>query len=73
LAEELITSVKGNLALAGMLMLTQNKKAYPILSAIIQGIEYEQKGSDAFISGDFTEKDLKNLLDLAPTIFQMMK
>lgn len=72
-AEELITAVKGNLALAGMLMLTQNKKAYPVLSAIIQGIEYEQKGSHVFISGDFTEKDLQNLLDMAPILFQLMK
>ncbi|MBN2532384.1 MAG: hypothetical protein JXB88_05805 [Spirochaetales bacterium] len=73
LAGELITTIKGNLALLGILMLTQNKKAYPILAELIQGINYEQKGSCALISGRFTEKDMRNLLDMAPGLFMMMK
>jgi hypothetical protein len=73
MADEILTAVKGSLALAGMMILSQDEKAYKPVTTLIQGIEYEQKGRDAFISGRFTEKDLTDLLDLLPLFFMMMK
>jgi len=71
-AEELITAVKGNLALTNLALLTQkNKKLYTVFTALIQKIEYKQQGPSAIISVTFSGEDLEKILEITPFLMLM--
>ena len=72
-AEMFISSVQGGVALFSMAVMAQNRKAYPVLQAVIKGITYEQKGKQAIISGQLSGGDLKNIIQQVPSLLQLVQ
>jgi hypothetical protein len=72
-AEMFLSSVKGAVALFGMAAMAQDKKAYPVLQAVIKGLAYEQKGKQAVITGKFSAREIQNVIEQLPAIMRMMQ